>query len=31
MVAAGAAKGDRGIRTFGESIGRKQISGFQFG
>jgi aromatic ring-opening dioxygenase catalytic subunit (LigB family) len=31
MVAAGAAQGDRGIRTFGESIGGKQISGFQFG
>ena len=31
MVAAGAAQGDRGTRTFGESIGGKQISGFQFG
>ena len=31
MVAAGAAPGERGIRTFGESIGGKQISGFQFG
>ena len=31
MVAAGAAPGDRGIRSFGESIGGKQISGFQFG
>ena len=31
MVAAGAAQGDRGVRTFGESIGGKQISGFQFG
>jgi aromatic ring-opening dioxygenase catalytic subunit (LigB family) len=31
MVAAGAAQGDRGIRSFGESIGGKQISGFQFG
>ena len=31
MVAAGAAQGDRGFRSFGESIGGKQISGFQFG
>ena len=31
MVAAGAAQGDRGIRSFGEAIGGKQISGFQFG
>jgi aromatic ring-opening dioxygenase catalytic subunit (LigB family) len=31
MVAAGAAQGDRGTRRFGESIGGKQISGFQFG
>jgi aromatic ring-opening dioxygenase catalytic subunit (LigB family) len=31
MVAAGAAQGDRGMRSFGESIGGKQISGFQFG
>ena len=31
MVAAGAAHGERGIRSFGESIGGKQISGFQFG
>jgi aromatic ring-opening dioxygenase catalytic subunit (LigB family) len=31
MVAAGAAQGDRGTRTFGEPIGGKQISGFQFG
>jgi aromatic ring-opening dioxygenase catalytic subunit (LigB family) len=31
MVAAGAAQGDRGVRSFGESIGGKQISGFQFG
>jgi aromatic ring-opening dioxygenase catalytic subunit (LigB family) len=31
MVAAGAARDDRGIRSFGESIGGKQISGFQFG
>jgi aromatic ring-opening dioxygenase catalytic subunit (LigB family) len=31
MVAAGAAQGDRGSRSFGESIGGKQISGFQFG
>jgi aromatic ring-opening dioxygenase catalytic subunit (LigB family) len=31
MVAAGAAHGERGVRTFGESIGGKQISGFQFG
>jgi aromatic ring-opening dioxygenase catalytic subunit (LigB family) len=31
MVAAGAAQGDHGTRTFGESIRGKQISGFQFG
>jgi aromatic ring-opening dioxygenase catalytic subunit (LigB family) len=31
MVAAGAATGDRGVRSFGESIGGKRISGFQFG
>jgi hypothetical protein len=31
MVAAGAAQGDRGIRSFGEVIGGKYISGFQFG
>jgi aromatic ring-opening dioxygenase catalytic subunit (LigB family) len=31
MVAAGAAQGDLGVRSFGESIGGKQISGFQFG
>ncbi|MDP9084053.1 MAG: dioxygenase [Pseudomonadota bacterium] len=31
MVAAGAARGDRGVRSFGESIGGKAISGFQFG
>jgi aromatic ring-opening dioxygenase catalytic subunit (LigB family) len=31
MVAAGAAAGDPGMRSFGESIGGKQISGFQFG
>ncbi len=31
MVAAGAADGDAGIRTFGESIAGKAISGFQFG
>ena len=31
MVAAGAAQGDRAIRSFGESIGGKPISGFQFG
>jgi aromatic ring-opening dioxygenase catalytic subunit (LigB family) len=31
MVAAGAAQGDRGMRSFGESIGGKRISGFQFG
>jgi aromatic ring-opening dioxygenase catalytic subunit (LigB family) len=31
MVAAGAAAGDRGVRSFGESIGGKRISGFQFG
>ena len=28
---AGAAQGDRGVRSFGEAIGGKQISGFQFG
>lgn len=31
MVAAGAAQSDRGIRSFGEVIGGKPISGFQFG
>jgi aromatic ring-opening dioxygenase catalytic subunit (LigB family) len=31
MVAAGAGHGERGFRSFGESIGGKQISGFQFG
>lgn len=31
MVAAGAADGDAGVRTFGESIAGKAISGFQFG
>lgn len=31
MVAAGAADGDPGVRAFGESIGGKPISGFQFG
>ena len=31
MVAAGAAPGDPGRRTFGESIAGKAISGFQFG
>jgi len=31
MVAAGAAAGERGIRTFSESIAGKAISGFQFG
>ena len=31
MVAAGAGHGDRGARSFGESIGGKQISSFQFG
>jgi aromatic ring-opening dioxygenase catalytic subunit (LigB family) len=31
MVAAGAGQGERGVRSFGESIGGKQISGFQFG
>jgi aromatic ring-opening dioxygenase catalytic subunit (LigB family) len=31
MVAAGAAQGDRGFRSFGEPIGGKRISGFQFG
>jgi aromatic ring-opening dioxygenase catalytic subunit (LigB family) len=31
MVAAGAADGDRGTRSFHESIAGKAISGFQFG
>jgi aromatic ring-opening dioxygenase catalytic subunit (LigB family) len=31
MVAAGAADGDVGVRTFGESIAGNAISGFQFG
>ena len=31
MVAAGAADGDPGIRTFSESIAGKALSGFQFG
>lgn len=31
MVAAGAGNGDAGVRTFGESIAGKAISGFQFG
>jgi aromatic ring-opening dioxygenase catalytic subunit (LigB family) len=31
MVAAGAAAGDAGVRTFNESIAGKAISGFQFG
>jgi aromatic ring-opening dioxygenase catalytic subunit (LigB family) len=31
MVAAGAADGDAGVRSFGESIAGKAISGFQFG
>jgi len=31
MVAAGAADGDSGVRSFGESIAGKAISGFQFG
>jgi aromatic ring-opening dioxygenase catalytic subunit (LigB family) len=31
MVAAGAADGDVGVRSFGESIAGKAISGFQFG
>ncbi len=31
MVAAGAGGADPGVRTFGESIAGKQISGFQFG
>jgi aromatic ring-opening dioxygenase catalytic subunit (LigB family) len=31
MVAAGAADGDRGVRSFSESIAGKAISGFQFG
>ena len=31
MVAAGAADGDSGVRTFSESIAGKAVSGFQFG
>jgi aromatic ring-opening dioxygenase catalytic subunit (LigB family) len=31
MVAAGAADGDSGVRSFGEAIVGKPISGFQFG
>ena len=31
MVAAGAADGDAGVRTFSESIAGKALSGFQFG
>jgi aromatic ring-opening dioxygenase catalytic subunit (LigB family) len=31
MVAAGAAGGDPGVRTFGEAIAGKAVSGFQFG
>jgi aromatic ring-opening dioxygenase catalytic subunit (LigB family) len=31
MVAAGAAAGEPGVRTFSESIAGKAISGFQFG
>jgi aromatic ring-opening dioxygenase catalytic subunit (LigB family) len=31
MVAAGAADGDHGVRSFGESIAGNAISGFQFG
>jgi len=31
MVAAGAAAGERGVRTFSQSISGKAISGFQFG
>jgi len=31
MVAAGAADGDAGVRTFGAQIAGKAISGFQFG
>jgi aromatic ring-opening dioxygenase catalytic subunit (LigB family) len=31
MVAAGAADGDAAVRSFGESIAGKAISGFQFG
>ncbi len=31
MVAAGAAAGERGVRSFGESIRGNRISGFQFG
>jgi aromatic ring-opening dioxygenase catalytic subunit (LigB family) len=31
MIAAGAADGDPGARSFGESIAGKTISGFQFG
>jgi aromatic ring-opening dioxygenase catalytic subunit (LigB family) len=31
MVAAGAGGADRGVRTYGEAIAGKRISGFQFG
>jgi aromatic ring-opening dioxygenase catalytic subunit (LigB family) len=31
MVAAGAADGDVGVRSFGDSIAGKPLSGFQFG
>jgi len=31
MVAAGAAAGEPGVRSFGESIRGNRISGFQFG
>jgi aromatic ring-opening dioxygenase catalytic subunit (LigB family) len=31
MVAAGAAGGERGVRTFSGSVSGKAISGFQFG
>jgi aromatic ring-opening dioxygenase catalytic subunit (LigB family) len=31
MIAAGAADGDRAVRSFSESIAGKAISGFQFG
>jgi hypothetical protein len=31
MVAAGAADGDPGVRSFSEAIAGKAISGFQFG
>lgn len=31
MVAAGAADGDTGVRTFSESLAGKAVSGFQFG